>query len=218
MAEHEGSLSGGGEFNQPARGSYDQSTENNQDDASRGGGRGGSSDNENNQDVEELKKPANKIKFCNVRGRLELLTQNKVYEVSVAEIQRRINDPECLNSSLLSAILRKQVVESFKSILKLDESPINDRPLDKQSKLHQVSQKEFANFSLLTHGFGMPAILSSWDTLLECAKILQNALEHPKLFKTLIPLPLPQPLNEIIEKETLEEQQQHPSAPQYQPM
>uniref|UniRef100_A0AC35FJ37 Transcription factor AP-2 C-terminal domain-containing protein n=1 Tax=Panagrolaimus sp. PS1159 TaxID=55785 RepID=A0AC35FJ37_9BILA len=212
----------------------------------------------------DLNKPANEITFCSVPSRLALLSQNKKIKVSLAEIRRRINAPECLNSSLLSAILRKaknkeggkqlaselskynislpagrrkaapntaftafvegesvvlakdfaelskahfpfnsivyeflqgitspedriskywivnqmvQVVGPLTNIFMCDTSPICDRPLDITPVLHPDSQKDFTKFSLLTHGFGALAHHSSWNTLLQCAKILQNALK-----------------------------------------
>jgi hypothetical protein len=45
--------------------------------------------------------------YCTVPGRLTLLSNLKKYRVSIAEIQRRLSPPECLNASILGGILRK---------------------------------------------------------------------------------------------------------------
>lgn len=45
--------------------------------------------------------------FCHVPGRLSLLSSNSKYKVTVAEVQRRLSPPECLNASLLGGILRR---------------------------------------------------------------------------------------------------------------
>ena len=45
--------------------------------------------------------------FCSVPGRLSLLSSTSKYKVTVAEIQRRLNPPECLNASLLGGVLRR---------------------------------------------------------------------------------------------------------------
>ncbi|VDK71769.1 unnamed protein product [Litomosoides sigmodontis] len=45
--------------------------------------------------------------FCAVPGRTSLLSSTTKYHVTTGEIYRRISPPECLNASLLGAILRK---------------------------------------------------------------------------------------------------------------
>lgn len=45
--------------------------------------------------------------FCSVPGRLSLLSSTPKYKVTVAEVRRRLNPPECLNASLLGGVLRR---------------------------------------------------------------------------------------------------------------
>lgn len=45
--------------------------------------------------------------FCSVPGRLSLLSSTSKYKVTVGEVQRRLNPPECLNASLLGGVLRR---------------------------------------------------------------------------------------------------------------
>lgn len=52
--------------------------------------------------------------FCSVPGRLSLLSSNSKYKVCVAEVQRRLSPPECLNASLLGGILRRYVISLLK--------------------------------------------------------------------------------------------------------
>jgi len=47
--------------------------------------------------------------FCTVPGRLSLLSSTSKYKVTVAEVQRRLSPPECLNASLLGGVLRRSV-------------------------------------------------------------------------------------------------------------
>ena len=51
--------------------------------------------------------------FCSVPGRLSLLSSTSKYKVTVAEVQRRLAPPECLNASLLGGVLRRYVAQSF---------------------------------------------------------------------------------------------------------
>lgn len=48
--------------------------------------------------------------FCSVPGRLSLLSSTSKYKVTVAEVQRRLSPPECLNASLLGGVLRRYMV------------------------------------------------------------------------------------------------------------
>ena len=45
--------------------------------------------------------------FCKVLGRLHLLNSTKRYEVTNAEIRRRLDEPECLNASLLGVYFKR---------------------------------------------------------------------------------------------------------------
>jgi len=51
--------------------------------------------------------------FCSVPGRLSLLSSTPKYKVTVAEVQRRLQPPECLNASLLGGVLRRSVYAAY---------------------------------------------------------------------------------------------------------
>ena len=53
--------------------------------------------------------------YCTVPGRTSLLSSTTKYRVTVGEVLRRINPPECLNASLLGGILRKSRIFHFSS-------------------------------------------------------------------------------------------------------
>ncbi|CAF1149349.1 unnamed protein product [Rotaria sp. Silwood1] len=65
--------------------------------------------------------------FCSVPGRLSLLSSNSKYKVCVAEVQRRLSPPECLNASLLGGILRRAKSKNGGRILreKLEKIGVN---------------------------------------------------------------------------------------------
>lgn len=50
--------------------------------------------------------------FCAVPGRLSLLSSTSKYKVTIAEVQRRLSPPECLNASLLGGVLRRYAAAS----------------------------------------------------------------------------------------------------------
>uniref|UniRef100_A0A914QMK6 Transcription factor AP-2 C-terminal domain-containing protein n=1 Tax=Panagrolaimus davidi TaxID=227884 RepID=A0A914QMK6_9BILA len=222
---------------------------------------------------QNLNLPPNEIEFCAIPGRLALLSQNKKVRVTLAEIQRRIAAPECLNASLLSAILRKAknreggkvlsndlakhnislaagrrksapntaftalvesdaltlakdfhelsdkhfpfndiayefiktihsmddwhscmlviynyvgytqtfgVFQRLMSILSSDNSPVAERPLNLPLLMDAESQKNFTHFCLITHGFGTPAHLSSWNTQQKVFKVLPELAKNKK--------------------------------------
>uniref|UniRef100_A0A7N8WY03 Transcription factor AP-2-alpha n=1 Tax=Mastacembelus armatus TaxID=205130 RepID=A0A7N8WY03_9TELE len=173
--------------------------------------------------------------FCSVPGRLSLLSSTSKYKVTVAEVQRRLSPPECLNASLLGGVLRsvncseidvtifnkqthstsffsfsgeavhlardfgyvcetefpakavaeyvnrqhsdpneqvqrknmllatKQVCKEFTDLLSQDRSPLgNSRP---QPILEPGIQSCLTHFSLISHGFGTPALCAAITAL-----------------------------------------------------
>ena len=80
--------------------------------------------------------------FCSVPGRLSLLSSTSKYKVTVAEVQRRLAPPECLNASLLGGVLRRA---------KSKDGGRNLRDkLDKIGMALPAGRRKAANVTLLT--------------------------------------------------------------------
>ncbi|XP_072170568.1 transcription factor AP-2-alpha-like [Diadema setosum] len=208
--------------------------------------------------------------FCSVPGRLSLLSSTSKYKVTVAEVQRRLSPPECLNASLLGGVLRraksknggrylrerlekiglnlpagrrkaanvtlftslvegeaihlardfgyvcetefparqlseyltrqhtdpseiqtrrqmvlaaKQITKELQDVLCQDRSPIgNTRP---QPILEPSIQRCLTHFSLISHGFGTPALSAAFATLQNCLTEMLKYIE--KAFPNSIP-------------------------------
>ncbi|CAL4061653.1 unnamed protein product [Meganyctiphanes norvegica] len=198
--------------------------------------------------------------FYSVPGRLSLLTSTSKYKVTVAEVQRRLSPPECLNASILGGVLRraksknggrllrdklekiglnlpagrrkaanvtlltslvegeaihlardfgyvcetefparqiaeylcrqhtdpaeqyrrkdlilatKQITKELMDLLNQDRSPLcNTRP---QIILEPSIQRHLTHFSLITHGFGSPAIVAALTAI---QNFLTESLKH----------------------------------------
>ena len=81
--------------------------------------------------------------FCSVPGRLSLLSSTSKYKVTVAEVQRRLSPPECLNASLLGGVLRRLVFTfSHSSYKMLDMSGPRTFFKDSLKKLFVKAEKE----------------------------------------------------------------------------
>merc|ERR1719180_570473 len=80
--------------------------------------------------------------FCPVPGRLSLLSSTSKYKVTVAEVQRRLSPPECLNASLLGGVLRRAKSKDGGKVLR-------DK-LDKIGMSLPAGRRKAANVTLLT--------------------------------------------------------------------
>jgi len=80
--------------------------------------------------------------FCSTPGRLSLLSSTSKYKVTIAEVQRRLSPPECLNASLLGGVLRRAKSKDGGKLLR-------DK-LDKLGMSLPAGRRKAANVTLLT--------------------------------------------------------------------
>merc|ERR1712156_686848 len=80
--------------------------------------------------------------FCSVPGRLSLLSSTSKYKVTVAEVQRRLSPPECLNASLLGGVLRRAKSKDGGKVLR-------DK-LERIGMTLPAGRRKAANVTLLT--------------------------------------------------------------------
>merc|ERR1711971_1488973 len=80
--------------------------------------------------------------FCSTPGRLSLLSSTSKYKVTIAEVQRRLAPPECLNASLLGGVLRRAKSKDGGKMLR-------DK-LDKIGMALPAGRRKAANVTLLT--------------------------------------------------------------------
>ena len=80
--------------------------------------------------------------FCSVPGRLSLLSSTSKYKVTVAEVQRRLSPPKCLNASLLGGVLRRAKSKNGGRLLR--------EKLEKIGLNLPAGRRKAANVTLLT--------------------------------------------------------------------
>merc|ERR1711953_1481342 len=80
--------------------------------------------------------------FCSTPGRLSLLTSTSKYKVTIAEVQRSLSPPECLNASLLGGVLRRAKAKDNGKILR--------EKLEKLGMTLPAGRRKAANVTLLT--------------------------------------------------------------------
>ncbi|XP_065211354.1 transcription factor AP-2-epsilon isoform X2 [Planococcus citri] len=110
-------------------------------------------DNQNNTSVEDTASFMNDLPlmkrvstpadvFCSVPGRLSLLSSTSKYKVTVGEVQRRLQPPECLNASLLGGVLRRAKSKNGGRLLR--------EKLEKIGLNLPAGRRKAANVTLLT--------------------------------------------------------------------
>merc|ERR1711971_295428 len=80
--------------------------------------------------------------FCSTPGRLSLLSSTSKYKVTIAEVQRRLAPPECLNASLLGGVLRRAKSKDGGKMLR--------SKLDRIGMNLPAGRRKAANVTLLT--------------------------------------------------------------------
>ena len=80
--------------------------------------------------------------FCSPPGRLSLLSSTSKYKVTIAEVQRRLAPPECLNASLIGGVLRRAKSKDGGKLLR-------DK-LDKLGMTLPAGRRKACNVTLLT--------------------------------------------------------------------
>ena len=80
--------------------------------------------------------------FCSTPGRLSLLSSTSKYKVTLAEVQRRLSPPECLNASLLGGVLRRAKSKDGGKMLR--------SKLDRIGMTLPAGRRKAANVTLLT--------------------------------------------------------------------
>merc|ERR1712241_831040 len=80
--------------------------------------------------------------FCSTPGRLSLLSSTSKYKVTIAEVQRRLAPPECLNASLIGGVLRRAKSKDGGKLLR-------DK-LDKLGMTLPAGRRKACNVPLLT--------------------------------------------------------------------
>ena len=112
--------------------------------------------------------------FCTTPGRLSLLSSTSKYKVTVAEVQRRLSPPECLNASLLGGVLRRAKSKDGGKVLR-------DK-LDKIGMSLPAGRRKAANVTLLTSLVeGKPTLIKNPITLMISKHeriIYENELTH----------------------------------------